>query len=116
MLCLKSVLGRVRGTATMAFDEIDAGVGGTIAANVAQTLAEIGKSRQVLCITHLAAIAARADRQLRVLKEDVGEATVTAVEPVEGEARVREVARMLGGGETEGVVLEHARELLKERS
>ena len=116
MLCLKSVLGNVRGTATMAFDEIDAGVGGTVAANVAETLAAIGTSRQVLCITHLAAIASRADHQLRVLKEDVDGVAVTAVEPVEGEARIREVARMLGGGESEGVVLEHARELLKERT
>ena len=71
---------------------------------------------QVLCITHLAAIASRADQQLRVLKEDVDGVTVTAVEPVEGEARVREVARMLGGVEPEGVVLDHARELLKGRT
>jgi DNA repair protein RecN (Recombination protein N) len=116
MLGLKSVLGRVRGTATMVFDEIDAGVGGTVAARVGETLAGIGASRQVLCITHLAAIASRAGTHFRVRKDADGGSAATSVEPVEGEERVREIARMLGGAEPEGVAVEHARELLKERT
>ncbi len=112
MLALKSVLGESRGTATMAFDEIDLGVGGRVAGRVAETLASIAARRQVLCVTHLAVIASRASVHLRVSKDEVGGRTITRVEPVEGEERVREIARMLGGEETGGVVVEHARELL----
>jgi DNA repair protein RecN (Recombination protein N) len=113
MLALQSVLGERRGTSTMVFDEIDAGVGGRVAARVAERLASLGERRQVLCITHLAQVASRAHAHLAVRKEESGGRTVSLVEPVEGEARVREVARMLGGSEV-GVAVEHARELLRE--
>ncbi|MEZ5065149.1 MAG: DNA repair protein RecN [bacterium] len=113
MLALKSVLGNARGTATMVFDEIDAGVGGTVAARVGDLMAKIGQTRQVLCITHLAALASRADRQFRVSKHEVDGSVETWVAPVEGEDRVQEIARMLGGAEPEGAAVAHARELLK---
>ncbi|MGQ0720866.1 MAG: DNA repair protein RecN [Candidatus Eiseniibacteriota bacterium] len=113
MLALQSVLGERRGTSTMVFDEIDAGVGGRVAARVAERLASLGERRQVLCITHLAQVASRAHAHLAVRKEESGGRTVSLVEPVEGEARVREIARMLGGSEA-GAAVEHARELLRE--
>ena len=113
MLAMKSVLGETRGTATMAFDEIDTGVGGSIAGKVAGVLASIASSRQVICITHLAAIASRAHVHLRVSKEVESGRTVTTVDPVEGEDRVQEVARMLGGDGAKSIAVEHARELLK---
>jgi DNA repair protein RecN (Recombination protein N) len=113
MLALKSVLGETRGTATMVFDEIDAGVGGRVANRVGELLQTLGERRQVLCITHLAAIASRARVHLRVAKETADGRTVSAVEPVAGEERVSEIARMLGGSEEDGVAREHARQLLE---
>jgi DNA repair protein RecN (Recombination protein N) len=113
MLALKSILGETRGTATMVFDEIDRGVGGLLASKVADVLASIAQSRQVICITHLAAIASRASVHLRVEKREEAGRTVSTVEPVVGEDRVREVARMLGGDREQGVAVEHARELLR---
>jgi DNA repair protein RecN (Recombination protein N) len=113
MLALQSVLGERRGTSTMVFDEIDAGVGGRVAARVAERLASLGERRQVVCITHLAPVASRAHAHLAVRKEESRGRTVSVVEPVVGEARVREIARMLGGTE-EGVAVEHARSLLRE--
>ena len=114
MLALKSVMGGVRGTSTSVFDEIDNGVGGRVASRVAAVLASIADERQVICITHLASIASSAAYHLRVSKEERGGRTVSHVEPVEGETRVREVARMLGGEPEEGIAVDHARELLKE--
>ena len=116
MLALKSVVGATRGTATMAFDEIDAGVGGTVGPMVGDTLAAIGRTRQVLCITHLAPIASRADQHFRVVKYEEGEGTVTTLEPVAGEDRVQEIARMLGTDGTSAAAVDHARELLGERA
>lgn len=112
MLALKSVAGEARGTATMVFDEIDAGVGGLVAARVAEVLEKIAARRQVICITHLATIASAATSHMRVRKGEEGGRTVARLEPVEGEERVREVARMLGSADPEGVALDHARELL----
>jgi DNA repair protein RecN (Recombination protein N) len=113
MLALEAILGSKRGTATMVFDEIDLGVGGVVAKRIGEALAEIACDRQVLCITHLAAIASRAHLHLRVRKREAGGRTVSEVEPVSGEERVREVARMLGSDSEKSVALEHARELLQ---
>ncbi len=113
MLALKSHLGRKRGTATMIFDEIDHGVGGVVASRIGEALAALARERQVLCITHLAQVASRAERHLRVAKAKDGARTVTTVEPVESEDRVREIARMLGSAAPEGIAVEHARELLR---
>jgi len=112
MLALKCALGETRGTATMVFDEIDHGIGGVVAARVAESLAELGAGRQVLCITHLPQIASRAATHFRVVKEDGDGAARTRVERVEGESRVREIARMLGEESGEGSAVRHARDLL----
>jgi DNA repair protein RecN (Recombination protein N) len=113
MLALKTLLGSKRGTATMVFDEIDHGVGGTVAGRIGEALAKLSKDRQVICITHLAPIASRADVHLRAFKAEEGGRTVTTVERVDGEERVREVARMLGASTSRGIAADHARELLR---
>jgi DNA repair protein RecN (Recombination protein N) len=113
MLALKSILGRRRGTAVSVFDEIDIGVGGVVAGKIARLLAQIAEDRQVLCITHLAQVASRAHVHLRVHKRERDGRTISEVEPVSGEGRVREIARMLGADRVDGVAMDHARELLK---
>lgn len=94
---------------TVVFDEMDTGVGGETAWKVAERLARLGQTRQVLVVTHLPQIAARAHRHLRVAKE--GEEV--RIQPLEGEERVREIARLLSGQYTEAA-LSHARLLLEE--
>jgi DNA repair protein RecN (Recombination protein N) len=110
MLALHSVLS-ADGVATMVFDEVDAGVGGRAAAVVADKLAAAARGRQVLCVTHLAPIAARAQHHLRVAKAVRGGRTRVTTVALEGDERVAEVARMLGG-EATSEALRHARELL----
>jgi DNA repair protein RecN (Recombination protein N) len=107
MLACRSVLAGLDDVPTLVFDEVDAGIGGRTAHAVAERLAALARERQVVVVTHLAQIAARADRHFVVSKEG-GEA---AVRPVEGEERVEEIARMLSG-KTGDVSLAHARELL----
>lgn len=110
MLALHAVLA-ADGVATMVFDEVDAGVGGRAAAVVADKLAAAARGRQVLCVTHLPGIAARAQHHLRVAKAvRAGRTRVTTV-TLAGDERVAEVARMLGGEATSEAV-RHARELL----
>jgi len=79
------------------FDEVDAGVGGQVAQQIGQCLAELGRTQQVLAVTHLASVAARADRHFVIEKHVRDGATNTEVRRVEGEERVREIARMLAG-------------------
>jgi DNA repair protein RecN (Recombination protein N) len=107
MLACRSVLADLDDVATLVFDEVDAGIGGRTAHAVAARLAGLGRSRQVVVVTHLAQIAARADTHFVVIKEG-GEATVRLVE---GEERVEEIARMLSGTTGE-VSRAHARELM----
>jgi len=95
------------------FDEVDAGVGGAVAEMVGRLLKALAVSRQVLCVTHLAQVAAQADRQLRVSKPTTGQAIGTAVHSLEGTERIEEVARMLGGAEITARTREHAREMLE---
>jgi DNA repair protein RecN (Recombination protein N) len=97
---------------TLVFDEVDVGIGGGVAEIVGRLLRRVGESRQVLCVTHLPQVAAQAQRQLRVRKETIAEATHTRIEPLDHEARVEEIARMLGGTEITRRTLDHAREML----
>ena len=110
MLALHTVLA-ADGVATMVFDEVDAGVGGRAAAVVADKLAAAGHGRQVLCVTHLAAIAARADHHVRVAKAVRAGRTRVTTTVLDGDEREAEIARMLGG-EATSEALRHARELL----
>lgn len=97
MLALKALTAGAGDVETLIFDEVDAGIGGAIAAAVGKRLRALGRSRQVLSITHLPQIAALADHHLVVEKRVVKGRTVSRVEQLEGDQRVREVARMLGG-------------------
>jgi DNA repair protein RecN (Recombination protein N) len=116
MLALKTVLARADRVPTMVFDEVDAGIGGRVAAVVAQKLAAAAEGRQVLCVTHLAPIAARAHRHVQVAKSVRGGRTRVAADLLTGTARVEEIARMLGGERVTDTARGHARELLGDAS
>ena len=112
MLALKSVLAGVDDVPVLVFDEIDSGVGGAVAAQVGDRLEEVSCGRQVLVVTHLARIAARASSHLLVEKDAGGDRARTSLRRLGPEERVREVARMLGGDPESESSLRHARELL----
>ena len=97
---------------TLVFDEVDVGIGGAVAEIVGRLLRRLGRSRQVLCVTHLPQVAAQADQQLRVRKETSGGETQTRIEPLTPEARLEEIARMLGGTEITTRARDHAGEML----
>lgn len=97
----------------MVFDEVDSGVGGAVAEIVGRELARLGSSAQVLCVTHLPQVAALGDRHLRVSKRSDGQSTRTQIEVLEADARIEEVARMLGGVSITGKAREHAAEMLE---
>ncbi len=111
-LALQTVLSGVSGAATLVFDEVDAGIGGGVAEIVGRMLAELGERRQVLCVTHLPQVAARAARHYRVSKESRNGKAVSGVTALEGESRVAELARMLGGVKITEATRAHAAEML----
>jgi DNA repair protein RecN (Recombination protein N) len=115
MLALKSVLARVDRIPTLVFDEIDAGIGGRVAHHVAEKLKRVAAHHQVFVITHLAQIASRADHHLLVEKVSKAGAAATALRELHDEARVHELARLLGGDPESAVSIEHAREMLAAR-
>ncbi len=115
-LALEATLGRKADAPTYVFDEVDAGIGGAVAEVVGQTLATLGEERQVLCVTHLAQIAALATKQFRVEKQVRGNRTTSCIEPLAGKRRHEELARMLGGVEITDAVRRHAAELLERAS
>ena len=103
------------GTAqTLIFDEVDAGVGGAVAETVGRLMKQLGRDRQVLAVTHLPQVAACADHHLVVAKHSEGAIVSSSVAAVQGEQRVAEVARMLGGERLLGTTVAHAKELLGE--
>lgn len=112
MLALTSILARADQVPTLVFDEVDAGVGGTVAVALAERLREVARRHQVFVITHLAQVASRADRHLLVKKVPRSGLTRAQVCRLEGEGRVLELARMLGGDPGSAASREHARELL----
>jgi DNA repair protein RecN (Recombination protein N) len=103
----------VRDGLTLVLDEVDAGLGGEAALAVGQAVAELGKAHQVLAVTHLAQVAARADRHGTLHKETEGGRTRSALGWVEGEGRNRELARLLSGQPDRAEALEHAKVLLE---
>jgi DNA repair protein RecN (Recombination protein N) len=111
MLGIKVLLSEKDRVPTLIFDEVDAGIGGRIADQVGQKLAEAARHRQVLCVTHLSQIAAYAHQHLRVEKVARSGKTRTRVEGLDEKARVEELARMLGGEEVTETARRHAREL-----
>jgi DNA repair protein RecN (Recombination protein N) len=100
---------------TLIFDEVDSGVGGAVAETVGRLMQRLGRDRQVLAVTHLPQVASCADNHLQVSKQREGSATLSSVAPVQGEARVQEIARMLGGERLTGATLAHAKEMLQDQ-
>jgi DNA repair protein RecN (Recombination protein N) len=112
MLALEIVLAGVDGVPCFVFDEVDAGVGGRAAIEVGRRLAALARTAQVLVVTHLPQVAAFADRHVVVAKTETGLITSTEVDLVDGQARLRELSRMLGGLEDSSLAQDHAEELL----
>jgi DNA repair protein RecN (Recombination protein N) len=98
---------------TMIFDEVDSGVGGSVAEMVGRHLQDLGKTRQVLCVTHLAQVAGLADNHFRVVKMTDGSTTRTAIKRLGEDERIEELARMLGGVKITKKTREHAAEMLR---
>jgi DNA repair protein RecN (Recombination protein N) len=113
MLALKTILARLDQVPTLVFDEVDAGIGGTVALKVGDSLRRLAEHHQVLVITHLAQVAARAHHHVVVAKGARGGVSTADISVVQRDDRVAEVARMLGGDAGSKVSREHARELLK---
>jgi len=111
MLALKTVFADRDEIPTLIFDEIDTGISGRTAQLVSEKMAEISRSRQVLCITHLPQIASMADTHFRIEKSTDGVKTVTKIDRLAPEQSVEELARMLGGASITDAVLENAREM-----
>jgi len=97
---------------TLIFDEVDSGVGGAVAETVGRQLQALGAHRQVLCVTHLAQVAAQAHNHLQVQKQRQGDTTRTRVERLSAQQRIDEIARMLGGRTITDSTLQHAQEML----
>ncbi len=116
MLAVKSALAEDDQIGCMVFDEVDAGIGGEVALAVGEHLHGLARTRQILCITHLASIASRADNHIQVQKKEKGGRTLTDATPVSGEARVDEIARMLAGDRTGAASRSHAEGLLRKNA
>jgi len=114
MLALRGVLAACESGRTLVFDEVDAGVGGRLGPRVGKHLAKLAGHHQVLCVTHLPAIAAQADQHLRVAKSTTKGRTHASVEELTGELRESEIADMIAGGGEEATARAEARRLLSE--
>ena len=115
MLALELVLASENTLPTMIFDEVDAGVGGQAAVELAKRLKKLSETTQVIVVTHLAQVAALADHQIRVSKDQFGDITMTSVAELTDSERETEIARMLSGNPDSESALTHAKELLNSR-
>jgi len=112
-LALEVVLAADRPGGTLVFDEVDAGVGGRVAVEIGRRLAELARHSQVVVVTHLAQVAAFADRHYVVVKSDDGQVTTSGIVRLEEDQRTAELARMMAGLETTDSALAHAGELVE---
>ncbi|MDR2925257.1 MAG: DNA repair protein RecN [Azoarcus sp.] len=111
-LAIQVMTSRDSSTPTLIFDEVDVGIGGRVAEIVGQLLHRLGRDRQVLCVTHLPQVAARAGWQWQIAKETRNGQTLSVVTPLDGAGRVEEIARMLGGVDITDTTRRHAAEML----
>lgn len=117
VLALKAVLSKSQSLETLIFDEVDAGIGGATSEKVGLKLKQLSQKHQVICITHLAQIAKYAENQFRISKNVMKGRTFTTIVPlVQANARIEEIARMIGGAQITDATLSHARELLEQAS
>ena len=112
MLAVKSILATQSKLPTIVFDEIDTGVSGDIAQKMGDILQGMGNSMQVIAITHLPQIAGKGSKHFKIFKEDIGDATVTKIEELATDARIEELAMMLGGNIKSESAMAHAKALL----
>lgn len=111
-LAISVITSAANATPTLIFDEVDSGIGGAVADTVGKRLKELGKTNQVLCVTHLPQVAAQADHHWKVSKTSTGNHTSSTIDSLGRNERVEEIARMLGGAEITDITRRHARELL----
>jgi len=112
-LAIKGLAQAAGSARTLVFDEIDAGIGGAVAEALGRRLRALSARHQILCVTHLAPVAAFADQHFRVHKQVAGGRTAALVERLEGDRRVEELARMVSGADITEEAIEHARALLQ---
>ena len=113
-LAISVITSKASFTPTLIFDEVDAGIGGSVAETVGKLLHQLGQSHQILCVTHLPQVAAQGNHHLKVSKSQSVNRTVSQVETLGRAERVEEVARMLGGATITDTTRRHARELLEQ--
>jgi DNA repair protein RecN (Recombination protein N) len=112
-LALSVIASRAARVPTLIFDEVDSGIGGAVAEVVGNLLRELGARHQVLCVTHLPQVAARAQQHFQVSKQNVKGKTQSSIALLQPQERIEEVARMLGGIKITSTTREHAKELLQ---
>ncbi len=112
-LCIQVAAAECAAIPTLIFDEVDVGIGGAVAEIVGRLLRTLGTARQVLCVTHLPQVAAQAHQHLQVRKESQDDQIHTRIASLDPEARVDEIARMLGGTAITAKTLAHAREMIE---
>jgi len=112
MLALKSILSEVDQVPTLIFDEIDSGVGARLGEVIAQKLKALSQKRQVICVTHLPQIACRAGKHFYIEKYILNNQTGIRLKEMEGEERVKEIARMLDGSQMGEITIQHAQKML----
>lgn len=112
MLAIKNVLSDKDNISTLIFDEIDTGVSGSAAEKIALKLYEVSKGRQVICVTHLARIAAQADKHMKISKNAYEEKTYTKIDTLDFDGRAAEIARITAGGNLTALQIETAKEML----
>ena len=113
MLAIKNVLASKDNVQTLIFDEVDTGVSGRAAQKIGIKLKEVSKNRQVLCVTHLAQIAAFADNHFLISKSESNNKTYTKVESLDYNGKVQELARIIGGFESTQLSLDAAAEMIE---
>jgi DNA repair protein RecN (Recombination protein N) len=112
VLALKAILAETESVETVVFDEVDAGIGGGVAEVVGKKLSFLARHHQVICITHLPQIAKFGDHHFKISKHVEQGRTITNIDPLGDEERIKEIARMLGGVEITRATIDHAREML----
>lgn len=113
VLAMKAILAETDSVETVVFDEVDAGIGGSVAEVVGKKLSSLANHHQVICITHLPQIAKFANQHFRISKSVSDGRTITSINPLNEKDRLKEIARMLGGVEITQATLDHAREMLE---
>ena len=113
MLCIKALIASTKGLPTIIFDEIDTGVSGNIATQMAKIMKEMSQSRQIIAITHLPQIAAQGEHHYKVYKADTDKRTETHISRLNNEERITEIASMLSGKDVSEAAIKTAQELLK---